>query len=102
MIRRPPRSTLFPYTTLFRSAQEGIKPSGSHGLSSLGAENVARRWRAGGRGPMVADVLKYTFQLALRLDRLSDHMGQHFVLDNVRHHHDAGGAAELLQMPKLP
>src|SRR5256885_6216952 len=26
MIRRPPRSTLFPYTTLFRSACEGLKP----------------------------------------------------------------------------
>src|SRR2546430_10466649 len=24
MIRRPPRSTLFPYTTLFRSADEGF------------------------------------------------------------------------------
>src|SRR3989442_9456979 len=24
MIRRPPRSTLFPYTTLFRSTKEGI------------------------------------------------------------------------------
>src|SRR2546425_12139965 len=24
MIRRPPRSTLFPYTTLFRSAKKGI------------------------------------------------------------------------------
>src|SRR5258708_23447714 len=24
MIRRPPRSTLFPYTTLFRSEQEGF------------------------------------------------------------------------------
>src|SRR5256885_16087035 len=24
MIRRPPRSTLFPYTTLFRSAQGGV------------------------------------------------------------------------------
>ena len=24
MIRRPPRSTLFPYTTLFRSGDEGI------------------------------------------------------------------------------
>src|SRR2546429_3848058 len=24
MIRRPPRSTLFPYTTLFRSAIEGV------------------------------------------------------------------------------
>src|SRR5256886_11425290 len=27
MIRRPPRSTLFPYTTLFRSAIEGIDVS---------------------------------------------------------------------------
>src|SRR5256885_9099662 len=26
MIRRPPRSTLFPYTTLFRSAMEKHKP----------------------------------------------------------------------------
>src|SRR3712207_8537480 len=24
MIRRPPRSTLFPYTTLFRSTQQGV------------------------------------------------------------------------------
>src|SRR5256885_6386195 len=31
MIRRPPRSTLFPYTTLFRSAPRG----GSGGSSSL-------------------------------------------------------------------
>src|SRR5256885_9749086 len=26
MIRRPPRSTLFPYTTLFRSQGGGLKP----------------------------------------------------------------------------
>src|SRR3712207_8339386 len=26
MIRRPPRSTLFPYTTLFRSAKNGASP----------------------------------------------------------------------------
>src|SRR2546427_4903565 len=26
MIRRPPRSTLFPYTTLFRSSREGAAP----------------------------------------------------------------------------
>src|SRR5690348_18205468 len=31
MIRRPPRSTLFPYTTLFRSVREGTPPrQGSH------------------------------------------------------------------------
>src|SRR3712207_9520753 len=29
MIRRPPRSTLFPYTTLFRSAEAGVL--GNHG-----------------------------------------------------------------------
>src|SRR3712207_6879846 len=27
MIRRPPRSTLFPYTTLFRSAQSSLRPA---------------------------------------------------------------------------
>src|SRR2546428_7228563 len=27
MIRRPPRSTLFPYTTLFRSAHARIRPA---------------------------------------------------------------------------
>src|SRR2546425_5161732 len=38
MIRRPPRSTLFPYTTLFRSASNQLRqlpegdPSGQHGL----------------------------------------------------------------------
>src|SRR5258707_10322356 len=26
MIRRPPRSTLFPYTTLFRSGDERVRP----------------------------------------------------------------------------
>src|SRR2546425_3642475 len=26
MIRRPPRSTLFPYTTLFRSRRRGVPP----------------------------------------------------------------------------
>src|SRR5215216_4105291 len=28
MIRRPPRSTLFPYTTLFRSKGAGLRPPG--------------------------------------------------------------------------
>src|SRR3712207_7435849 len=34
MIRRPPRSTLFPYTTLFRSARggQGLREGGLEGL----------------------------------------------------------------------
>ena len=30
MIRRPPRSTLFPYTTLFRSAAGAVLTKGTH------------------------------------------------------------------------
>src|SRR3989442_10854612 len=35
MIRRPPRSTLFPYTTLFRSFRANI-----HGFKQLGVERI--------------------------------------------------------------
>src|SRR3712207_7857281 len=60
MIRRPPRSTLFPYTTLFRSPRDGIHTNGeeaSHGgvNKRIGARLVPRRDeavapRAGHRG----------------------------------------------------
>src|SRR5258708_16729921 len=48
MIRRPPRSTLFPYTTLFRSRPRAKrKHAGCHGLvpgsARLGALEVHRR-----------------------------------------------------------
>src|SRR5258705_7071955 len=42
MIRRPPRSTLFPYTTLFRSEQ--LKPGGMMVLP-LGSGEVQRMMR---------------------------------------------------------
>src|SRR2546426_6912334 len=37
MIRRPPRSTLFPYTTLFRSAQSARAPVGGLGRVEVDA-----------------------------------------------------------------
>src|SRR3712207_8956810 len=37
MIRRPPRSTLFPYTTLFRSLSEGSRPKSGEECSVDGA-----------------------------------------------------------------
>src|SRR5205809_5489743 len=37
MIRRPPRSTLFPYTTLFRSLLEGRDVAGDGGQGALHA-----------------------------------------------------------------
>src|SRR2546426_2161119 len=44
MIRRPPRSTLFPYTTLFRSP---LRPRYDTTLVRLGALRRARRLRGG-------------------------------------------------------
>src|SRR2546430_12129149 len=37
MIRRPPRSTLFPYTTLFRSRRVGVPRGGLDGVGAAGA-----------------------------------------------------------------
>src|SRR5690348_17666600 len=38
MIRRPPRSTLFPYTTLFRSYDCGMAQPGNRPLGACSAE----------------------------------------------------------------
>src|SRR5258707_1397671 len=43
MIRRPPRSTLFPYTTLFRSTWEIVDQS-RNGTMLNGVRLVAGRW----------------------------------------------------------
>src|SRR5258708_40284289 len=49
MIRRPPRSTLFPYTTLFRSASSGVAP-------------VVATTQADQRGPVnVAHIVYFDF-----------------------------------------
>src|SRR2546426_4724416 len=48
MIRRPPRSTLFPYTTLFRSVAVGIEPDGCAGEAGM-SECVRSHFRSGAR-----------------------------------------------------
>src|SRR3989442_10124717 len=52
MIRRPPRSTLFPYTTLFRSPRDGDAVRRGRGFRGRGAGGAARAsWhRQGGPG----------------------------------------------------
>src|SRR5436853_2164946 len=50
MIRRPPRSTLFPYTTLFRSARQPARPDGAlPGTPLRGVVGAALRLARGGR-----------------------------------------------------
>src|SRR2546430_8587212 len=50
MIRRPPRSTLFPYTTLFRSPTRGRPRSRRRGRVRV-LPPRRRRYHAAGRGP---------------------------------------------------
>src|SRR2546422_8300835 len=59
MIRRPPRSTLFPYTTLFRSRKHEPTHSRIHGRS-FGGRQAARR-RAASRPHLVRDRLQRAF-----------------------------------------
>src|SRR3712207_8719314 len=54
MIRRPPRSTLFPYTTLFRSAELDEEPSAE---TVALAERVRRGAAAGTMRPAVPPAL---------------------------------------------
>src|SRR2546428_7434835 len=77
MIRRPPRSTLFPYTTLFRSAPGRFRwppprrrcrspASGPNGLS-LAASRRARFRRARGRSEEHTSELQSRSDLVCRL-----------------------------------
>src|SRR5260370_27813044 len=67
MIRRPPRSTLFPYTTLFRSSEEQLAADLALGpLSDL--DLIALGWEPAAGCPHAEDIV---------LDRQFDGVGIH-------------------------
>src|SRR5438552_11468718 len=55
MIRRPPKSTLFPYTTLFRSRDVGRRRSRHYVRAGAGARPGARGARPGRLHPAELD-----------------------------------------------
>src|SRR5690348_18069361 len=71
MIRRPPRSTLFPYTTLFRSGQPGNRgrpaavPGGWRGTGGRG--DLGGRRRPAGRSEEHTSELQSPVHLVCRL-----------------------------------
>src|SRR2546423_15353102 len=63
MIRRPPRSTLFPYTTLFRSATFDPDYS-TRGLAAFHYRSShARRWLPAGRAAIMKRSEEHTSEL---------------------------------------
>src|SRR2546422_6790657 len=72
MIRRPPRSTLFPYTTLFRSLggldrglNGGITRNEDDGDGGVGGEDAAQKLDAGHPGQVRSQ--EHTSELQSRL-----------------------------------
>src|SRR5256884_777661 len=62
MIRRPPRSTLFPYTTLFRSSQLGLSANRTTDRLSVPHPNQQRRGSKDSRPSLPAGTfLRWTF-----------------------------------------
>src|SRR5258705_1724206 len=58
MIRRPPRSTLFPYTTLFRSPLRGRRADRLLGLPAAAGAHLPRGRDAAAHQRLPADVLR--------------------------------------------
>src|SRR3712207_7046372 len=70
MIRRPPRSTLFPYTTLFRSPDGQVVPAGLGGTEALAevvpVDQIGRGRVADGRVEMPERSEEHTSELQSR------------------------------------
>src|SRR2546422_5551262 len=69
MIRRPPRSTLFPYTTLFRSAHAGLGSGAAH--EQVGRESATECQVIAHAAPGVCDGYQGSAGDAHGLDRKS-------------------------------
>src|SRR2546430_8947723 len=67
MIRRPPRSTLFPYTTLFRSVEARDRPGGGGGGRGAEEDLGAHRWPEGDRSEEHTSELQSQSNLVCRL-----------------------------------
>src|SRR2546430_7409624 len=72
MIRRPPRSTLFPYTTLFRSRLV----AGNHGSKGTSMTDLEAHVSASGRDQLVKQVRAKINELGIQYIRSEEHTSE--------------------------
>src|SRR2546427_7903444 len=95
MIRRPPRSTLFPYTTLFRSPRRSAHAAGSPPLRESVAPCAAARParnRRGSRSEEHTSELQSQSNLVCRLllekkKKKKNHKYDRHTKNDIGHHH---------------
>src|SRR5689334_24554649 len=100
MIRRPPRSTLFPYTTLFRSRREGGQRLEGVNHAVAGGkddERPAVDHRARGRRPGAMRSEEHTSELQSQF-----HLVCRLLLEKKKRVLDDGGRAAPRQPELLP
>src|SRR3712207_6943349 len=68
MIRRPPRSTLFPYTTLFRSAPPQLSPL--VGVGEVLGRVLVQEAEADGVGTVLVEEVQWIYGVSLGLAHL--------------------------------
>src|SRR3712207_9066837 len=92
MIRRPPRSTLFPYTTLFRSMAHHGWLETAQSLSALAAR---QRWEQ--MPGLITDEMVETFAVAAPPDRLAPAVHDRYagLLDRVAYYRSEEHTSEL-------
>src|SRR2546427_9454098 len=76
MIRRPPRSTLFPYTTLFRSDLAAAVRDLLHAGDHLGHHGTALLGRLCGRGRQLVGLARRVGRLDRKSTRLNSSHSQ--------------------------
>src|SRR5687767_15573883 len=74
MIRRPPRSTLFPYTTLFRSREDGQKAA--PGWTSLRERANSGRIAPGSSATVLRNSVLDRFHSGARAGRSEEHTSE--------------------------
>src|SRR5437016_7146032 len=93
MIRRPPRSTLFPYTTLFRSpaaAAAGPAAGGPPGPGGRGGRGIrARRARSEEHTSELQSLTNLVCRLLL--EKKNDHNPSQNTKSSLSHHQARGG-----------
>src|SRR2546429_830916 len=99
MIRRPPRSTLFPYTTLFRSIKNSSRAteqwfansawitsgSGSHRCRATPSERPS--YRSEEHTSELQSRLHLVCRLLLEKKKKIDHTNTHFQVDSIHRQH---------------
>src|SRR5260370_14078743 len=75
MIRRPPRSTLFPYTTLFRSSSSTAPASATSATAccGIGGSSPKRAWRSEEHTSELQSHLNLVCRLLLEKKKKNEH-----------------------------